>query len=145
MENIFEIKSVESNQEIEKCFQVALVLRPHLKKQNWLSTIQEMINTEKYNIKAIYNKDQIVCFIGYRFMTTLHSGRMIYVDDLCTLEQFRAKGLAGKLLAYVKEIALSQDLDALTLDTEFTNHTAHKLYFKNGFRFSAAHLHCFLK
>jgi len=105
MENTFEIKSIESKQEIESCFDVALILRPHLKKENWFNTIQEMIASEKYAIKAVYDKDKIVSFIGYRIMTTLHSGRMIYVDDLCTLEPYRANGFAGKLLAEVKEIA----------------------------------------
>ncbi|QQU05286.1 GNAT family N-acetyltransferase [Myroides odoratus] len=145
MEHTVEIKSIESNLEIEKCLEVALVLRPHLKKESWLSTIQEMIATEKYAIKGIYDNEKVVSFIGYRIMTTLHSGKMIYIDDLCTLEQDRAKGLAGKLLSHVKEIALTLDLDAVTLDTEFTNHTAQKLYFKNDFRFSAVHLHSYLK
>lgn len=81
----------------------------------------------------------------YRIMTTLHSGKIIFIDDLCTLEPYRANGFAGKLLSYVNEIAISLNLDALTRDTEFTNHIAHKFYFKNGFRFSAAHLHCILK
>ncbi len=34
-------------------------------------------------------------------MTSLHSGNIIYIDDLCTLDEYRGKGLATKLLQYV--------------------------------------------
>ncbi|MCP1997345.1 N-acetyltransferase [Flavobacterium sp. HSC-61S13] len=145
MENTFEIKSIESEVEIEKCFNVALVLRPHLKKEVWVSTIREMVANEKYTLRGIYDKGNIISFVGYRIMTTLHSGHIIYIDDLCTLDSYRGKGLGSKLLSYVRTIAASKKMDAVVLDTGFNNHTAQKLYFKNGFELSAVHLHAYLK
>lgn len=141
----FEIKALESTLEIQQCLDVALVLRPHLNKDTWLTTINEMRKNEKYALKGIYDKDQIVAFIGYRKMTTLHSGCIIYIDDLCTVESHRGKGLGGKLLACVKTIAESEHLDAVVLDTGFDNNTAQKLYFAKGFELSAVHLHAYLK
>lgn len=145
MENIFEIQSIESDLEIEKCFDIALVLRPHLKKEIWVSTIREMVANEKYNLKGIYDKENIISFVGYRIMTTLHSGNIIYIDDLCTLESYRGRGFGGKLLSHVRAIAEFKKLDAVVLDTGFDNHTAQKLYFENGFELSAVHLHAYLK
>lgn len=141
----FEIKAIESALEIQQCLDVALVLRPHLNKATWLTTIDEMRKTEKYALKGIYDQGQIIAFIGYRKMTTLHSGRMIYIDDLCTAEGYRGKGLGGKLLAHVRAIAVSEHRDAVVLDTGFDNHTAQKLYFAHGFELSAVHLHAYLK
>lgn len=145
MEDIFEIKSIESDLEIEKCLNVALVLRPHLKKEIWVSTIHEMVANEKYTLKGIYDKGNIISFVGYRIMTTLHSGNIIYIDDLCTLDGYRGRGLGSKLLSHVRSVAEFKKLDAVVLDTGFENHTAQKLYFKNGFELSAVHLHAYLK
>ena len=78
-------------------------------------------------------------------MTSLHSGNIIYIDDLCTLELYRGKGLASQLLQYVKAIAVSNNKDAVVLDTNFNNNTAQKLYLKNGFEFVAVHLACDLR
>lgn len=145
MENTFEIKSIESDLEIEQCLDVALVLRPHLKKEIWISTIREMVANEKYTLKGIYDKGNIVSFVGYRIMTTLHSGNMIYIDDLCTLENYRGRGLGSKLLSHVRAVAELKMMDAVVLDTGFDNHTAQNLYFKKGFVLSAVHLHAYLK
>jgi ribosomal protein S18 acetylase RimI-like enzyme len=145
MENTFEVKSIESDLEIEQCLDVALVLRPHLKKESWGRTIREMVANEKYTLKGIYDKGNIVSFVGYRIMTTLHSGNMIYIDDLCTLESHRGKGFGSILLSHVRTVAELKKMDAVVLDTGFDNHTAQKLYFKNGFELSAVHLHTYLK
>lgn len=145
MENSFEIKSIESDLEIEKCFDVALVLRPHLKKEMWINTIREMVANEKYNLKVIYDQGNIISFVGYRIMTSLHSGHIIYIDDLCTLDAYRGMGLGNQLLLYVRTVAISKKMDAVVLDTGFNNHSAQKLYFKNGFELSAVHLHAYLK
>ncbi|ALU26577.1 GNAT family N-acetyltransferase [Myroides odoratimimus] len=145
MENTFEIKAIETASEIQKCLAVALILRPHLNKDTWLITINEMLKNEKYALKGIYDKENIVAFIGYRKMTTLHSGSIIYIDDLCTVESYRGKGFGGKLLAHIRSIAESESMDAVVLDTGFDNHTAQQLYFKNHFELSAVHLHTYLK
>lgn len=118
------------------------MLRPHLKKANWSSMILEMMQNEKYSIAGIMDNDKFVAFAGYRAMTSLHSGNIIYIDDLCTLESHRGKGLASQLLDYVKSIAISSNKDAVVLDTDFNNNTAQKVYLKNGFKFVAVHLAC---
>lgn len=140
MENSYQIKLVKTEAEILKCWEVAFLLRPHLDKNKWPSMISEMMQNEKYSIAGIMENDKFVAFVGYRIMTSLHTGNMIYIDDLCTLESHRGKGFASRLLEFVKEIALSAGMDALVLDTDFTNNTAQKVYFKHGFKLVAVHL-----
>ena len=145
MEDTYEIRTIKSALEMLQCFEVALVLRPHLNRSNWAVRIAEMVAHEKYTLKGIFNEEQLVAFIGFRIMTTLHSGNIIYIDDLCTLEKYRGRGFASQLLTHVREVATSQHMDAVVLDTGFDNHTAQKLYFKHGFELSAVHLHAYLK
>ena len=102
--------------------------------------IAEMMLHEKYCIAGIIDNGKIVAFAGYRTMTSLHSGNIIYIDDLCTLESYRGKGLASQLLKHVETIARSSNKDAVVLDTDFNNTTAQKLYLKNGFQLAALHL-----
>ena len=145
MNNIYQVKAIRTAIEIEQCREVVFLLRPHLNKNNWASMISEMMQNEKYSIAGIMDSDKIVAFAGYRIMTSLHSGNIIYIDDLCTLESYRGRGLGSQLLSHVKAIAVSSDMDAVVLDTDFNNNTAQKLYLKNGFHLAALHLTCYVK
>lgn len=140
MDNTYQVKIIKTDFEIQQCWDVAFLLRPHLDKDNWLPMISEMMQNEKYCIAGILDNDKFVAFAGYRIMTSLHSGNIIYIDDLCTLESYRGKGLASQLLNYVKATAISGNKDAVVLDTDFNNNTAQKLYLKSGFQFAALHL-----
>lgn len=135
-----QIKEVNTEVEIQQCWEVISLLRPHLDKTNWLNIILEMMRNEKYSIAVIEDNNQFVAFAGYRIMNSLHSGHIIYIDDLCTLQSHRGKGLASQLLDYIENIALSKNLDAVVLDTDFHNNTAQKVYFKSGFKLVAVHL-----
>ena len=73
MDSIYQIKKIETTSEIEQCWDVAYVLRPHLNKNNWNATITEMMQNEKYSIAGIMDEDKVVAFAGYRVMTSLHS------------------------------------------------------------------------
>jgi ribosomal protein S18 acetylase RimI-like enzyme len=145
MDNAYQVKIITTDFEIQQCREVVFLLRPHLHKNNWASAISEMIKNEKYNIAGIIDNDKVVAFAGYRNMTSLHSGNIIYVDDLCTLESHRGKGLASQLLIHVKAVAILNNKDAVVLDTDFNNNTAQKLYLKTGFKLAALHLSCDLR
>lgn len=136
----FQIIEIKQEEEIEKCWEVISLLRPHLDQNNWIKIILEMMKNEKYSIAAIADENKFVAFAGYRMMNSLHSGHIIYIDDLCTLETHRGKGLATQLLDYVEDISRKMNLDAVVLDTDFHNNTAQKVYFKNGFKLVAVHL-----
>lgn len=140
MEDLFEIKIIKSETEVVQCWEVAWLLRPHLKKDKWVPMVTEMMENEKYFIAGVFDRSRFIAFAGCRFMTSLHSGNIIYIDDLCTLDDYRGKGLATKLLQYVREIAMMNNQDALVLDTDFTNDTAQKVYLRNGFKLAALHL-----
>lgn len=145
MKELFEIRIVKAEAEIAQCWEVVSLLRPHLKQDKWVPMVMEMMQNEKYFIAAAFDNGRFVAFAGCRFMTSLHSGNIIYIDDLCTLDEYRGKGLATRLLDHVREIARLNDQDALVLDTDFTNNTAQKVYFKSGFKLAALHLASALK
>jgi len=140
MENTYQIRAIKQESEIELCWEVAYLLRPHLKKENWLPSISEMMGNEKYHITAIFDNDKIIAFAGYREMTSLHSGNIYYIDDLCTLLAYRKKGLGTQLLDHINALAKTKDKNAVVLDTGHSNSVAQKLYLNNGFILVAFHL-----
>ncbi|MBT1685327.1 GNAT family N-acetyltransferase [Dawidia soli] len=142
MNNAYHIKPVKTPGEIQQCWEVISLLRPHLNKDTWIDTVSRMMQHEQYFIDGIFDTGRFVAFAGYRNMTTLHTGNFIYLDDLCTLNTYRGKGLASLLLEHVKAVAIKNNKDAVALDTDFTNNTAQKVYLKNGFKLAAIHLLC---
>jgi ribosomal protein S18 acetylase RimI-like enzyme len=140
MDETYQITRIQTASEIEQCREVVFSLRPHMNQDSWVAMISEMMQNEKYCIAGMMHQEAVVAFAGYRIMTSLHSGNIIYIDDLCTLEPYRGKGLASQLLKHVRAIAISNNKDAVVLDTNFNNHTAQKLYLKNGFQLTAIHL-----
>lgn len=135
-----EIKIAITDNEIASCWEAISVLRPMLERENFVSQIQNL-QKEGYHLLYIQEKDKTVAIAGYRIYTMLYCGKMLYLDDLSTLGEYRGKGYASRLLNHLKAIALENNCVSIQLDSGPTRTTAHKLYFKEDFTISAYHFH----
>lgn len=133
-----EIKHAQSVQEIESCWAVVQVLRPHLQKENFLGQVQEMM-PDGYQIIYICEDQLTVAFAGFRNMNMLYSGKIIYVDDLSTLPQYRGRGHAGRLLDYIYQLAEKLGKNAVHLDSGYHRNDAHRLYLNKGYILESHH------
>lgn len=133
-----EIQTGKYEVDILKCREVIFELRPHLKPQSFLATMQEMIS-EGYQFAYIEEDGKAVSYIGYRYLQYLYNGKHIYIDDLSTLPEYRGKGYAAKLLQHAEEIAISKGFDVITLDSGHLRTDAHRLYLNKGFNIVAHH------
>ncbi len=61
-----------------------------------------------------------------------HYNNRVRVVELWVKESYRDKGIASKLLNYVKEL-VKDDYRAIILETQSSNYKAINLYIKNGF------------
>ena len=95
---------------------------------------------EGYEIITAYEQDDVVACIGFRFLTTLAWGKILYIDDLITKEKIRGKGYGKILLDHVIQIAREHLCKEVHLDTGYARHAAHKVYLKQGFEFNCHHL-----
>ena len=79
--------------------------------------------------------------IGYRIMNLLYSGKTLYIDDLSTLPEGRAKGYAGALLDFVIDEARKAGCSCVTLDSGHSpaRYDAHRLYLKKRFNIVSHH------
>ncbi len=133
-----EIQIAKTEEDILKCWDVLLALRPHLEKNSFVATITQMMR-EGYQLCFIEEAGKAAAAIGFRYMQYLYNGKHFYIDDLSTLPESRGKGYAGKLLDYVIELAKEKGYKCVTLDSGYTRLDAHRLYLNKGFVLAAHH------
>ena len=133
-----------TNDEIESCFDVFQVLRPHLKKDDFLPQIHRQ-QAQHYQIVAIRENGTVKSVAGFRIAEFLAWGKVLYIDDLSTLPEARSRGYGGKLLDWIIDHARKNDCNEVHLNTGYGRHAAHRLYLNKGFRFYCHHLSMELK
>ena len=121
-----------------RCWDVVHELRPELNLDRYLTLILYMLD-EHYKMIYIEQNGKVVSFCGYRYVTMLHRGRSIYIDDLCSLPEARGKGHATAMLKHIVEQAKSEELDSIHLDSGHQRFDAHRLYLNHGFKITSHH------
>ena len=79
--------------------------------------------------------------VGYCFCETknnpatniTYAKKELYIDDLCVHENHRGKGVAKELFDYVKNFAIANNFDCMTLNVWAGNQRAENFYKKQGF------------
>jgi GNAT superfamily N-acetyltransferase len=132
------IKIAKTEAEVQKCWDVFSLLRPHLTEEVFVETVIEMLS-EGYQLAYIEVDGEVVSAVGFRYLQMLYNGKQIYIDDLTTSDKVRGKGYGTALLDYVIELAKANNYDCVTLDSGPTRHTAHRLYLNKGFQISSHH------
>ncbi|KAA2242564.1 GNAT family N-acetyltransferase [Chitinophaga agrisoli] len=139
---MYQIKFAQSEKEIGDCWEVVHLLRPHLdNKEAYIRQVKEM-KEDGYHMLYIAGAGSscdAAAFAGYRNLHSLHGGRYIYIDDLCTLPAYRGKGYAGALLDYIQQLARETNKTGVVLDSGFQLNDAHRLYLNKGYKLSAHH------
>jgi GNAT superfamily N-acetyltransferase len=138
-ETLAPVELIESAEQITACYPAFLALRPHLKSADELVRRIDLQQEAGYQVAGIAEGEVYVSVVGFRPMDTLAWGRIIYIDDLSTVAEARGKGYAGRLLDYVRALAIEQNCDAVHLDSGYTRLDAHRLYLNKGYVLSAHH------
>lgn len=119
-------------------------LRGHLAgPEDFATRVDEVQRPEGYRLVGAYADGESApgAVAGFRILSTLAWGRVLYVDDLSTLPSHRRRGLARALLDHLAEEARRQGCDALHLDSGVgaDRADAHRLYFNARLRIASYH------
>jgi GNAT superfamily N-acetyltransferase len=133
-----QIQFAKTPTEIQKCWYVFSLLRPHLQEETFVEKVTAMLS-EGYQIAFIEENGEAVSAIGFRYLQMLANGKQIYIDDLTTSDKVRGKGYASALLNFVVNIAISKGCDCISLDSGPSRNTAHRLYLNKGFEIKSMH------
>jgi GNAT superfamily N-acetyltransferase len=76
---------------------------------------------------------------GFRIIENLVSGKMLYVDDLVTLEEHRSQGYGKAIFDWLVQYARQEGCGYLELDSGVQRFRAHRFYLTNRMIISAHH------
>src|SRR6185369_2624617 len=122
---------VASAADIEKCLPALKELRPG-RTERELRELLPLLFAEGYQLIYVGDEKLAYALLGFRASTTLFSGRMLYVDDLVTLPDFRKKGYAAALFQWIKRYAKEHHFEHLALDSGFQRQDAYRFYMNQG-------------
>lgn len=128
-----------TDEEILSTRDVMLQLRPHLDPDDYLPTVQRMMQTDNYHLAAVQVDGVVRAVAGYRYMEVLYAGKILYVDDLNTDEQSRSQGHGKALIDWLKAEAQQHGCQQLHLDSGTHRESAHRFYFRERLTISAYH------
>ncbi len=134
------IKTIEAPHEIALCYETFFELRPQFVDQDTFVSQVLIQQKEGYQITAVLCCAEIVACMGFRMMTTLAFGKILYIDDLISREIHRGKGYGRMLLDHAVDVARESCCLEIHLDTGYTRHSAHKTYLRHGFELICHHM-----
>ncbi len=134
-----ELLIANSDEDIAQCFAVFKELRPHLVESEFLPQIRRQ-QAQSYRILALKQDGRIKSVAGFRFAEFLAWGRVLYIDDLSTLQEARSQGFAELLLNWLIAYAKEDKCQGVHLDSGYARQAAHRLYLRKGFVLDAHHL-----
>jgi len=115
-------------------------LRPHIPTvDDFVNRVNGFQRPEGYRLVASFAGEVAVAAGGFRRLHTLAWGDVIYIDDLVTLESYRGRGHASRLLGWILNEARRLGCEQVHLDSAPHRHPAHRLYLSDGYHISAFH------
>jgi GNAT superfamily N-acetyltransferase len=111
---------------------VMVQLRPHLTRDQYVATVRAMMDSDGYRLAALIDDGVVRAVAGYRYMTMLYCGRLLYVDDLVTDDRVRSRGYGKQILDWLKTEAREHGCSELQLLSRVTREQAHRFYFREG-------------
>jgi GNAT superfamily N-acetyltransferase len=132
------IKIALTNEEILACYPVMKELRPHISETQFLERVLTQ-QESGYQLSYLTTEDGVAAVTGFRIGENLAWGRFLYVDDLVTLPTQRSQGHGTKLLAWLKEYAVSHKCKQLHLDSGMQRLDAHRFYEREGVEKTSFH------
>lgn len=125
------IHIAETDAEITACFPVMQQLRTHLGESEFVACVREQ-EGQGYKLAFMDEGAGVVAVAGFRIGHNLAWGRFLYVDDLVVASARRSGGCGAKILAWLRDYAISMSCSQLHLDSGMQRRDAHRFYEREG-------------
>lgn len=118
-------------------------LWPKYSQAEVVTQVDELLRPNGYHLIGLWADDSpiAVCALGYRIQYSLWLGKSLYVVDIATLPEWRGKGFAAKLMAWVEAEAKRLGCSAVHLDSGVgvDRAAAHRLYMQRRYQIACHH------
>ena len=132
------VELAESDAEILACFSVMRHLREVEGAPDFLTQVRAQ-QSSGYRLAFVRERGEPLAVAGFRIGENLAWGRHLYVDDLVTLPEARSNGYGTMLLTWLAELAQSEGVQELHLDSGIGRADAHRFYEREGLKVSSYH------
>lgn len=136
MDNV--VSLARNDREIQSCFDVMVALRPHLKREEFVSRVRRQQQESGYAL-AYVTAGEVKAVAGFRISECLAWGKYLYVDDLVTGTSDRSQGYGGILFDWLVAYARAAGCDEFHLDSGVQRFDAHRFYLKKRMAIQAHH------
>ncbi|MDH4273926.1 MAG: GNAT family N-acetyltransferase [Gammaproteobacteria bacterium] len=121
----------------KRCYPVMAELRPHLSEAQFLAQVTRQ-RAQGYQL--VYLEDgQVHSVAGFRVMEMLAFGKLLYVDDLITVERERSRGFGDQLFDWLVDHARQQGCECVHLDSGVHRFAAHRFYLRKRMEINCHH------
>jgi len=136
MNDAFSITIASTKEEIAGCYSLMAELRPHLKEDAFVETVEHLMRQYHYRL-AYLSDGGIKSVAGYRIAEWLHTGRYLEIEDLVTVTTERSQGYGSMLFDRLCEEARKKQCQQLRLVSGVQRKDAHRFYERQGMKFEA--------
>jgi GNAT superfamily N-acetyltransferase len=126
------IAPAETDAQIAATYDVMHQLRPHLTREGYVPLVRALMASDGFRLAALTDEGEVRAVAGYRVMTMLYCGRLLYLDDLVADERVRSRGYGKRLLDWLKEEGRREGCQELQLISRVVREQAHRFYFREG-------------
>lgn len=110
----------------------------------FVERVEDVQRAQGYRLFASFEPDEVdegsaAAVAGFRTVSNLAWGDVLYLDDLSTRPEHRGRGHARALLAALAEEGRQLGCRAIHLDSGHQRHAAHRLYLAAGYRIVSHH------
>jgi GNAT superfamily N-acetyltransferase len=133
------IEQAETDEQIAATYDVMRQLRPHLTRDEYVPLVRGLMASDGFRLAALTDDGRVRAVAGYRIMSMLYCGRLLYLDDLVSDERARSRGYGKRLLDWLKEEGRREGCTELQLISRTTREGAHRFYFREGFGIECFH------
>jgi GNAT superfamily N-acetyltransferase len=133
------IQLAETDEQIAATFDVMHQLRPHLVCEQYVPLVRGLMASDGFRLAAVLDEGAVRAVAGYRIMSMLYCGRLLYLDDLVSDERVRSRGYGKRLLDWLKDEGRREGCSELQLISRTVREQAHRFYFREGFGIECFH------
>jgi GNAT superfamily N-acetyltransferase len=131
------IALVNTDAEIESCYEVMSQLRPHIKREDFVARVRRQIDGFGYRLAYLLDDGEVKAVAGIRISEWLHGGKYLEIDDLVAKEGERSNGYGGLLFDWAIQVAKNENCDHVRLLSGVQRFDAHRFYLRKRMNIEA--------
>ena len=139
MESSVTIATPESDADIAATWQVMRQLRPQIAQEDYVPMVRRLMESDGYRLAALAEDGEVRAVAGFRYMSMLHCGKLLYLDDFVTDERVRSRGYGRRLLDWLKAEGRAHGCAEIQLISRVSREGAHRFYFREGLGIECFH------